>query len=71
MSFLEGLDIVGTLAGSLDGLKAMVKERRKEEEGKENRGGGKHPVNRPFSWSPSRAPVPVNGIAKFVPICSP
>lgn len=53
MSFLEALDIVGTLAGTLNGLKATVMERRKAEEGKEKKGGGKHPVNWPFSWSPS------------------
>lgn len=53
MSFLEGLDVVGALADSLDGLKATVMEKRKEEEGKEKRGEGKHPVNWPFLGSPS------------------
>lgn len=37
MSFLESLDIMGTLDSTLDGLKATVMERREEEEGKEKR----------------------------------
>lgn len=37
MSFPEALDTVGTLAGTLDGLKATVMERRQAEEGKEKR----------------------------------
>ena len=69
MSFWEGLDIVGTLAGSLDGLKATFMERRKEEKGKEKREGGKHEPA--IFLEPQQLCVPMNGISKFVPICSP